>query len=56
MPSDAAVKNTVTNLLAGVTVPVDKLLYNVLSLLRVKVGEADIRVHGVSCGRSMLVH
>ncbi|WP_269932185.1 TadG family pilus assembly protein [Aminobacter sp. HY435] len=55
VPSEAAVKTAVTGLLSGVTAPVDKLLFNALSLLGVKVGEADIRVHGVSCGRSVLV-
>lgn len=55
LPSEAAVKNAVANLLSGVTAPVDGLVFNVLALLGVKVGEADIRVHGVSCGRSVLV-
>lgn len=55
VPSEAAVKTAVTSLLSGVTAPVDALLFNTLSLLGVKVGEADIRVHGVSCGRSVLV-
>ncbi|MEO5322122.1 TadG family pilus assembly protein [Mesorhizobium sp. CC13] len=55
VPSDNAVKSTVTSLLSGVTAPVDELLYNTLMLLGVKVGEADIRVHGVNCGRSVLV-
>lgn len=55
VPSEAAVKTAVTGLLSGVTAPLDSLLFNTLSLLGVKVGEADIRVHGVSCGRSVLV-
>ena len=55
LPSEAAVKTAVTILLSGVTAPVDNLVFSVLTLLGVKVGEADIRVHGVSCGRSVLV-
>ena len=56
VPSDGVLKNTVSGILAGVTAPVDTLLYNLLSALGVRVGEADIRVNGVSCGRSVLVH
>ncbi len=41
--------------LANVTAPIDTLLYNVLTLVGVKVGEADIRVTGVSCQRPVLV-
>lgn len=41
--------------LANVTAPIDTLLYNVLALVGVKVGEADIRVTGVSCQRPVLV-
>ena len=49
------VKPAVTTLLNGVTAPVDDLLYNVLAALGVHVGEADIRVTGATCGRSVLV-
>lgn len=55
LPSEAAVKTAVANLLSGVTAPVDNLVFSLLTLLGVKVGEADVRVHGVSCGRSVLV-
>jgi uncharacterized membrane protein len=55
VPTDAAVKSAIIGLLSGVTAPIDGLLYNVLSLVGVKVGEADVRVHGVNCGRSVLV-
>ncbi|MBT1155351.1 hypothetical protein J1C56_07075 [Aminobacter anthyllidis] len=55
VPTDAAVKSAIVGLLSGVTAPIDDLLYNVLSLVGVKVGEADVRVHGVNCGRSVLV-
>lgn len=49
------VKPAVTTLLNGVTAPVDDLLYNVLGALGVHVGEADVRVTGATCGRSVLV-
>jgi uncharacterized membrane protein len=50
-----AVKPAVTTLLNGVTAPVDDLVYNVLGALGVHVGEADVRVTGATCGRSVLV-
>ncbi|MER8584867.1 hypothetical protein NKH19_06385 [Mesorhizobium sp. M1338] len=50
-----AVKPAVVAVLNGVTAPVDDLLYNVLSALGVGVGEADVRVTGATCGRSVLV-
>ncbi|AZO15995.1 hypothetical protein EJ069_15455 [Mesorhizobium sp. M2A.F.Ca.ET.043.05.1.1] len=50
-----AVKPAVTTLLNGVTAPVDSLVYNVLGALGVHVGEADVRVTGATCGRSVLV-
>ncbi len=43
------------DILRGVTSGVDTLLYNVLALLGVRVGEADIKVHGATCSRSVLV-
>ncbi|TPJ28349.1 TadG family pilus assembly protein [Mesorhizobium sp. B2-7-2] len=49
------VKPAVTTLLNGVTAPVDSLVYNVLGALGVRVGEADVRVTGATCGRSVLV-
>ncbi|TPI73603.1 TadG family pilus assembly protein [Mesorhizobium sp. B2-8-9] len=49
------VKPAVTTLLNGVTAPVDDLVYNVLGALGVHVGEADVRVTGATCGRSVLV-
>jgi uncharacterized membrane protein len=55
VPSDAAVKAAIVGLLSGVTAPIDDLLHSVLTLVGVKVGEADVRVHGVNCGRSVLV-
>ncbi len=56
IPSDGVLKSTVTGILGGVTAPLDSLIYNLLSAIGVKVGEADIRVNGVSCGRSVLVN
>lgn len=50
-----AVKPAVTTLLNDVTAPVDDLVYNVLGALGVHVGEADVRVTGATCGRSVLV-
>jgi uncharacterized membrane protein len=56
VPSENAVTSTVTSILGSVTAPLDTLLYNLLSAIGVRVGEADIRVNGVSCGRSVLVN
>ena len=49
------VKPAVVTALNGVTAPVDSLLYNVLGALGVRIGEADVRVTGATCGRSVLV-
>ncbi|MDX8481219.1 pilus assembly protein TadG-related protein [Mesorhizobium sp. VK24D] len=51
----STVKPAVTTLLNGVTAPVDDLVHNVLAALGVHVGEADVRVTGAVCGRSVLV-
>jgi uncharacterized membrane protein len=50
-----AVKPAVVATLGTVTAPVDTLLYNVLGLVGVRLGQADIRVTGATCGRSVLV-
>ena len=50
-----AVKPPVVALLKTVTAPVDTLLYNVLDTLGVHLGQADVRVTGAVCGRSVLV-
>jgi uncharacterized membrane protein len=42
-------------ILGAATPSIDGLLYNVLAMLGVSVGEADVRVHGATCGRSVLV-
>lgn len=49
------VKPAVVTVLKGVTAPVDELVYNVLAAVGVHVGEADVRVIGATCGRSVLV-
>jgi uncharacterized membrane protein len=41
--------------LAAATKPIDSLIDNLLGLLGVKIGNADIRVTGATCGRSVLV-
>jgi len=46
---------TLASLLGTVTPALDGVLYNVLTTLGVRVGEADVRVHGATCGRSVLV-
>lgn len=54
-PSVDAIKASLTGLLTPIAVPVDNLLYSVLSTLGIRLGEADIRIHGATCGRSVLV-
>ncbi|WP_206075320.1 pilus assembly protein TadG-related protein [Mesorhizobium tamadayense] len=54
-PTGSKAKPAVTTLLNSVTAPVDGLVYNVLAALGVHVGEADVRVTGATCGRSVLV-
>lgn len=56
VPSESGVKSTLAGILGGATAPLDTLLYTLLSALGVRVGEADVRVTGVSCGRSVLVN
>jgi uncharacterized membrane protein len=50
-----ALTSTLSGTLGAVTPSVDALLASVLSALGVKVGEADIRVTGATCGRVVLV-
>jgi uncharacterized membrane protein len=47
--------NTLTNVLGAASPGIDTLLDNVLAALGIKLGEADIRVTGGLCGRSVLV-
>ena len=46
---------SVADILEAATPSVDRLLETVLSMLGLRLGEADIRVHGASCGRAVLV-
>lgn len=41
--------------LRGVTPALDKLLYNLLAMLGISLGQADVRVTGATCGRALLV-
>ncbi len=50
-----AVTSALASTLATVTSPIDELLYNLLLVVGVRVGEADIRVTGVRCQRPALV-
>lgn len=49
------VKPPVIAVLRTVTVPVDDLVYNLLTTLGIGLGQADIRVTGATCGRAVLV-
>ncbi|RUX19707.1 hypothetical protein EOA13_37550, partial [Mesorhizobium sp. M7A.F.Ca.US.011.01.1.1] len=49
------VKPPVVALLNSVAAPIDTLLANLLGALGVRLGEADVRVTGATCGRSVLV-
>jgi uncharacterized membrane protein len=51
----AAVLSGLSDTLKLVTVPLDQVLYSLLSTLGVKIGEADIRVGGASCHNPVLV-
>ena len=46
---------TLKNVLTAASPAIDTLLDNVLATLGIKLGEADIRVTGGICGRSVLV-
>ncbi len=51
----AGIQTALANTLVAVTAPVDQLLYNVLLVLGVKIGEADVRVTDVRCQQPALV-
>ena len=53
LPSN--VGGTVGALVSAATPALDTLLIGVLSTLGITIGEADVQVHGVSCGRPVLV-
>jgi uncharacterized membrane protein len=55
VPPVNVIKDTVLALLSVVTAPVDALLYNLLSVLGIKVGEAEVRVRGLNCHHAVLV-
>nr|WP_245432494.1 pilus assembly protein TadG-related protein [Mesorhizobium loti] len=48
-------KTAVVPLLTSVTSQLDAILFNLLSSLGITLGEADVRVTGATCGRSVLV-
>lgn len=51
----AVLKGSVADTLSAATPAIDDLLFSLLTALGVHLGEADVRVTGVSCGRSVLV-
>ncbi|MHC2729503.1 putative membrane protein [Rhizobium leguminosarum] len=53
--SKTVVQSAVADTLTGLTKPLDELLFNLLTLLGIKVGEADVRVTDVRCQQSVLV-
>ncbi|PST21833.1 hypothetical protein C7U60_11165 [Mesorhizobium plurifarium] len=53
--SPALLQQALAQTLGAVTAPVDQLLYNLLLLVGVRVGEADVRVTGVKCQQPVLV-
>lgn len=53
--NDLAVKQALLVPLNTIGKPLDELLYEILSGLGIKVGEADVRVHGIKCSTAVLV-
>ena len=53
--SPKAVQKALADTLSTATVPLDTVLYNTLLTLGIRIGEADVRVTGVSCQRPVLV-
>ncbi|MEI2302149.1 TadG family pilus assembly protein [Ensifer sp. MJa1] len=53
--SPVVIQQALAQTLGAVTKPVDDLLYNLLLLAGVRVGEADVRVTGVKCQPPVLV-
>lgn len=51
----AGLQSTLVGVLNTATPAIDTLLYSVLTALGVRIGEADVRVTGGVCGRSVLV-
>lgn len=44
----------VANALGAIAAPLDQIVYSLLNTLGVHLGEADVRVHGIRCGTSVL--
>ncbi|EJT05503.1 pilus assembly protein TadG-related protein [Rhizobium sp. CCGE 510] len=53
--SKTVVQSAVADTLSALTKPLDELLSNLLTLLGIKIGEADVRVTDVRCQQSVLV-
>ncbi len=48
------ISNLVATILGTVARPLDQVVYTLLTALGVHLGEADVRVHGIRCGASVL--
>lgn len=48
------ISNLVATILGTVAKPLDQVVYTLLTALGVHLGEADVRVHGIRCGASVL--
>lgn len=53
--TSGAVRTALAASLGAVADPLDAAVYSLLSALGLRIGEADIRVQGVRCGRAVLV-
>jgi uncharacterized membrane protein len=53
--SSGLISTALGKTLSAVAAPLDSLIYNLLLALGIKIGEADVRVHGVACQRAVLV-
>ncbi|UJW74011.1 pilus assembly protein TadG-related protein [Rhizobium sp. SL42] len=55
LSSPKAIQTALSDTLSALTVPLDKILYNTLLTLGIRVGETDIRVTDARCMQSVLV-
>lgn len=55
LPNLTPLQQALAAALSGVTPQIDELLYNILTLAGVRVGEADVRATGVACQTPVLV-
>jgi uncharacterized membrane protein len=55
LPSTAVIKSTVANLVAPLGPVLDSTIATILETLGIKLGVADVRVYGVTCGHAVLV-